>query len=107
MTDRIAELRGYYRSVEFGCTPVIPKPSFLATFRPEAWIKDEAVEVDAEGPTEWDCTDAVDNDPSYFIDIMDIAYGVDRMDCLHDDPAAPQWVREWDGPFTITVSEKE
>lgn len=85
--------------------------AFRATFDPQAWIGDEAVSVDPEGPTSWDCTAAVRADWDYFAGLfgdrpdLDLAmYGViDNDDVLQRDPAAPEWVREWRGPFTITV----
>ena len=28
---------------------------------------------------------------------------LDTDDVFQDDPAAPQWVRDWQGPFTIRI----
>jgi hypothetical protein len=79
---------------------------YEARFDPQAWINDYAVSVDPEGETEWDCTAFVANRP----DRADIdkaidrdRYWLDRDDVLMGDPAAPEWVRKWRGPFTITV----
>lgn len=81
---------------------------YLARFEPQAWINDYAVEVDAEGPTTWECTAFVRHTQSnYFHDIdREIErslFFLDRDDVLKGDPNAPAWVREWQGPFTITV----
>ena len=32
---------------------------------------------------------------------------LDASDIFKDDPAAPEWVRKWQGPFTIWVREEE
>lgn len=80
---------------------------YTAHFDPQAWIRDNAVSVDAEGPQTWDCTEFVTEQGM----IGDIEDGIeddgeflDRDDILHRDPDAPEWVREWRGPFTITVT---
>ena len=86
---------------------------YEAVFTPQVWHNNRAHEVDPKGPTEWDCTAAV-NDPAnadYFNtkareEISKQEGGwIDLHDILRDDPAAPAWVREWAGPFTITVTE--
>ena len=82
--------------------------TFTARFFPEAWVNDYAVEVDPEGETSWDATEAVRDDFDYFADLFgrDIFGGesvVDNDDVLAADPNAPEWVREWRGPFTINV----
>lgn len=80
---------------------------YRAIFEPQSWIDDNAVEVDPEGETSWDCTASVASNPEYFKGIDKfIEYNgsfLDNDDLLHSDPEAPEWVREWTGPFTITV----
>jgi hypothetical protein len=80
---------------------------FTAHFTPEAWIKDNATEVDAEGPQEWDCTEFAYANYGYTLRVIEGAgfgiAGIDNDDVFKSDPAAPQWVRDWKGPFTITV----
>lgn len=96
---------------------------YVAEFTPEAWIRDNAVEVDAEGPRTWDCTAFVNSE------VVEGLYGeesvlgylvrrseergvpldegvLDTDDVLKRDPAAPEWIRDWSGPFTIRVSSK-
>ena len=84
---------------------------YIATFEPQAWQNDYAIPVDPEGPTEWDCTDMMLSRPDYFagVDrkIEDDFDFLDRDDVLKSDQAAPEWIREWGGPFTITVSHAE
>lgn len=89
----------------------MPKTKYTATFTPEAWINDYAVPVDPEGPTEWDCSAFVDADTLAYLEQCAQRRGddwqlddvLDLDDVFKDDPAAPQWVREWRGPFTIRV----
>lgn len=82
---------------------------YIATFSPEAWVNDCAIEVDPEGPTSWDCTKMVDKHRAYFEEVMtrrgesfdDFSGVLDNDDVLKSDPDAPEWVRAWRGPFTI------
>lgn len=69
-----------------------------ARFVPEAWINDYAVEVDSEGETDWDLTD----DEALKILPEAQSTGAD-LDFLRDHPGAPQWVRNWHGPFTVRL----
>ncbi len=79
------------------------KGRIVAEFVPQAWINDYAVEVDAEGETEWDVTDHI------------LAMGREKALSLRDDdyptddlrnlPNAPRWVREWSGPFVVRVEQ--
>jgi hypothetical protein len=85
-------------------------PSYRATFTPQAWIRDWAVEIDPEGDTEWIVT------PAFLARLVGWhmrRYGMDfdsalarctgqsndSSDGLRDDPAAPAWIREHRGPF--------
>lgn len=76
-------------------------------FWPEAWQRDYAIPVDPEGPTEWEAT------PDFVRKLVD-RYGpaaleesTDASDRLREDPAAPEWVREWHGPFYCEVIEQD
>lgn len=80
-----------------------------ARFTPEAWVRDNAVEVDPQGPQEWDCSEFAAGQAGYlaacaarFGDTVESGV-VDAEDRFKDDPAAPEWVRDWRGPFTISV----
>ena len=78
---------------------------YIATFTPQAWVRDNAITVDAEGPTEWDCTDEVNNmqdEPRARL----IETGHDLDDWVKGDRAAPEWVKHWQGPFEIHVREE-
>jgi hypothetical protein len=88
-----------------------PKIRYLARFTPEAWVRDQAIEVDAAGPQEWDCTTLALAHLDYLADVaarrresLDDGEGVlDNDDLFKDDPDAPEWVRSWRGPFAIRV----
>ena len=83
---------------------------YIARFQPEAWLNDYAIAVDPDGPTEWNCTAFVTPDVRAYLDGCvkrrddDLTSGVlDDDDVFIDDPAAPEWVRRWRGPFTIQL----
>lgn len=74
-------------------------PTYRATFHPQAWVNDYAIEVDPQGPTTWEVTPEL---------IASLPAGWNKSctyesDELRNDPAAPEWVREWTGPFDIEV----
>lgn len=84
--------------------------TYQASFSPEAWIRDEAVPVDPQGDTTWDCTAFVAQHQDYFDQLAARAGSfdddglIDSDDLLAGDPVAPDWVRSWQGPFTIRVT---
>lgn len=75
----------------------------IAKFIPEAWVNDWAVRVDPRGPDTFDVTDQI------------IAMGKEKALALRDDqyetddlcyvPGAPQWIKDWEGPFYVAVAE--
>jgi hypothetical protein len=83
--------------------------SYKAHFDAQAWIYDYATTVDAEGEQTWDCTAFIEADPALkaIVDkaIEDDGYFLDRDDVLMGDEAAPEWVQNWQRPFTITVEK--
>jgi hypothetical protein len=84
---------------------------FTATIDPQEWVDDYALSVDPPGETTWDCTAFIKADPERFGDVELTIDEEDRWldtnDALREDPNAPAWVKEWSGPFTITVSYRE
>jgi transcriptional regulator with XRE-family HTH domain len=84
---------------------------YEARFQPEAWVNGQAIQVDPEGPTSWDCTELADGLTAYLAgcarrqgEAFDDGFGVvDNDDLFKTDPAAPEWVRAWSGPFTIRI----
>ncbi len=73
-----------------------------ATFHPEAWINDHAVEIDPLGPTTFDVSD-------YLLEtykeeaILSLKDGSHETDELRD--LGPQWVKDWNGPYRVSVQQ--
>ena len=84
---------------------------YTAHFDPQAWINDYATTVDAQGEQTWDCTAFIEADPALKAEvdeaIADEGHFLDTDDVLMGDEAAPQWVKDWSGPFTITVQKAD
>ena len=81
--------------------------TYTAHFQGEAWINSYAVAVD-DAEAEWDCTAEAQTERgaaylATLTDDDDLAGAVDRDDWFAYDPAAPELVREWRGPFTIRI----
>lgn len=75
----------------------------IAKFHPQAWQNDYAIQVDPQGDTEFDVTAeivAIGREKS--LKIEDSNY---ESDDLRYAAAAPQWIKDWSGPFSIEVSE--
>jgi hypothetical protein len=68
-----------------------------ARFQPQAWVNDYAIDVDLEGPEEWEIS------AEYAADLPTSDDHHDDLDWLKGDPAAPAWVRNHSGPFEIWV----
>jgi hypothetical protein len=83
-----------------------------ARFQAQAWRGDWAIPVCPLGPDTWDCTEHAAGLAGYLDDCarnqqLTLEQGVtDNDDCFQRDPAAPGWVREWQGPFTITTTRE-
>lgn len=77
---------------------------YTATFQPQAWQNDYVINVDAEGPTTWDCTDFVE---SLSPNEREKAMVPDsyESDDARTSKNTPKWVREWSGPFYVTIEE--
>ena len=67
-------------------------------FRPQAWIGDYAVDVDAEGPTEFEVP---------VEEVKDIEPRSYDADLLREHDNAPKWVKDWQGPFEVEWDEEE
>lgn len=87
---------------------------YTARFQPEAWVNDYAIPV--RGPVEWDASKFLSDPPTrlestYCTKLMVKADmdgdATDTHDVLREDPAAPSSVRQWSGPFTITIRSEE
>lgn len=79
--------------------------AYTATFIPQAWVNDYAVEVDIEGENEFDVTAEINEiiAKGKPIPLSD----TDESDDLRFAKSAPQWVKDWGGPFFIYVTEVE
>lgn len=73
-----------------------------AEFSPEAWINDYAVSVDPAGETTWkiDAAEAAQCFQNTATPGTDV---IANRDALREHPNAPQWVKEWSGPFEIRL----
>jgi hypothetical protein len=75
----------------------------IATFHPQVWVNNYAVDVDPEGECDFDVTE-------HFVSLGEKAARAvrdydDSSDALAALPQAPEWVRNWTGPFFVTVEE--
>lgn len=79
--------------------PVEGRERIMADFRPEAWINDNAVEVDSDKPNKIDVT--------YEMLLMGreaaMELGSEDSDHLLEAVRSPRWIRQWSGPFTVSV----
>jgi hypothetical protein len=84
---------------------------YIATFIPQmvnSWLGGDIYPADPKGETEWDVTEYVraNYSPGDIEEMVNS--GRDEMtDSLREDPNAPEWVREWDGPFEVDLEEEE
>ena len=81
---------------------------FTAHFTAEAWINDNAIDVDPQGDTEWDCSKAFDElDDDYRRKLCNkiAVHGeaLDHEERLQSAGTAPEWVRNWSGTFSLYV----
>ncbi len=75
----------------------------IATFVPQVWVNDYAMEVDPEGEDTWDVTDEILAMPrEKALALQDCDY---ESDALRELPSAPEWVRDWGGPFSVVVED--
>ena len=78
-------------------------PRIHATFTPQQWQSNYAVTVDAEGPTDWDVTDeivAMGREAA-----LALKDNSDASDDLARSPSAPEWIRNWSGPYYVEVAQ--
>ncbi|WP_302082980.1 hypothetical protein [Salinibaculum rarum] len=84
-------------------TPVKPisGPAIKARFHPQRWSGDYARKADSKGKEEWwmPLEDALTDDG---ILPDDRSYESDGLR-YHD--RAPLWIKQWDGPFYVTIQE--
>lgn len=66
-------------------------PTIRVRVHPQAWVNNNAVDVDPEGETDFDCP--------WFGDLP--RSDSEESDDLRD--FGPEWVRDWSGPFYVEV----
>jgi len=67
------------------------------TFHPQAWQNDYAIPVDPEGPIRFQVPDE---------DTTGLTSDTYESDDLRFHANAPEWIKEWSGPFYIEIEEK-
>lgn len=78
---------------------------YRAHFTPQMWLNDHALDVEPQGPTSWIVSEKMLGEAARIV-AAGFADGLDCDDVLINDPAAPEWVRDWDGPFSIFVERR-
>jgi hypothetical protein len=73
-------------------------PMMKLRFHPQAWQNDYAIDVDAEGLTDWSMPVPPDGAPE------DDTYESDEFARA---PEAPEWVREWSGPHWVECLNRD
>lgn len=75
----------------------------IARFHPQAWVNDYAVSVDPEGDIDFDVTETVVKmGRGKALSVRDDDYESDE---LRQVETAPEWIREWGGPFWVEVEQ--
>lgn len=73
----------------------------IATFVPQVWVNDHAVTCDPLGETRFDVTDAILALGQ--TDALQLRDDDIRTDNLAQLPNAPDWIKNWPGPFYVAV----
>jgi hypothetical protein len=74
-------------------------------FWPQAWQNDYAIDVDPEGEVRFGIGDEEAADARKEIDRRG-GFGVD-LDHFINHPNAPEWIRNWHGPFYFDLVEPD
>lgn len=78
--------------------------SVTLTFVPQAWRNDHAIEVDPSGPTDW--TIPLSLLLQRFPTEVDWHAKAEDRDDLRYEGDAPQWIRDWPGPFEVSLDDE-
>jgi hypothetical protein len=81
----------------YGPNPDLVQSEVTVRFTGQGWVNDYAIDIDPEGDTDWNVSDATADAIQPALD-----RGSD-LDFVKGDRFAPEWVREWQGPFEINV----
>lgn len=72
-------------------------------FIPQKWVNDYAIDADPQGPLTWDVP--IIEIITEFPDEFSWHNEHETRDSMRAHANAPQWVREWDGPFEVEFAE--
>lgn len=75
-----------------------------ATFGPQVWVKDNALDTNPEGPVDFDVTIEVLLMGS--VAARETEDCRDSSDDLQKAALAPDWIRDWKGPFHVKVEDE-
>lgn len=78
--------------------------SVTLTFWPQAWWNGHAIEVDPFGPTDW--TIPLSLLLQRFPTEVDWHAKAEDRDDLRYEGDAPQWIRDWPGPFEVSLDDE-
>jgi len=74
-----------------------------AEFTPQVWLNDYALAVEPQGNTVFDVTDAVlEMGRDKALALKNESY---EADALRTSQHAPEWVKDWPGPFYVDVEQ--
>ena len=74
-----------------------------AAFRPEVWVRDQAMTIEPAGEDTWDVTaEIVQMGREKALSLRDNDYPTDD---LRNSRNAPGWARDWSGPFRVEVAD--
>jgi hypothetical protein len=80
-----------------------PTKRIMAEFVPQAWLNDHAIAVDPQGDTMFDVTDDILKlGREKALQLRDDQHETDH---LRHAATAPQWVKDWSGPFVVNVEQ--
>lgn len=71
------------------------------TFFPQAWVRDTAMQVDPQGPDTWTMTLLEMEETTGVSDPEELDDHPYQRDDLRLSKNAPDWVKNWSGPFEI------
>lgn len=86
---------------------------YMGWFEPQILVNGEVIEVDTTNNQDWVCTQFFETHPEWVGDgepelqerLEDGEEILDRDNLFLQDPAAPDWIREWakDKPFSLWI----
>jgi hypothetical protein len=101
---REARIRGLVQELEASMEQHTPPgaPVVWLKFRPQAWVKDNAVDADPEGDSLWPVS------LERFLKMFPTRKDWDSEHWDRDEmrlQGAPRWIRNWSGPFEVELAD--